>query len=100
MSRLIERHHNGISDGKVIALGAERGENTGSSVVDGSHNEQRDNADRKEYDALGNQNGQQIRPVDGLPVELDERQENERRQGERTDERVQSFGLVVRDDFG
>lgn len=99
MRSLVQRHQNRIADGEIIALRAERGQNTGAAVVDGSRDQQRDDADGKEDDAFGDEDGQQKGPVDGAPVQLDQREEDERWQRKCADKCVEAFGLLVGDDF-
>ena len=87
-----------ITDGEIIALGAEDGQQPCPPIVDRTGDQQRDDGHRQEHDRLRDQYRQQKVPVHRAPVQLRQGEKDHRRQRERADERVQPFRFKVADD--
>lgn len=89
----------GITNGKVIALRAEDGHQSRPGVVQWSRDEQTNDEHSKEDERLRDQHGQQKGPVDFVPVELHQRQKDQRWQREGANKCGQSFCFRIANDL-
>lgn len=85
----------GITNGKVIALRAEDGHQSSSGVVQWSRDEQTNDEHSKEDERLRDQHGQQKGPVDFVPVELHQREKDQRWQREGANKCGQSLSFRI-----
>jgi len=89
----------GVADGEVVALGAENGHQSSTGVIQGPGNQQRNEKHGEEDHRLGDEHGQEEAPVHRVPVELHQRQEDQRGQGKGAHEGAQTLGFRIANDL-
>lgn len=89
----------GITNCKVIALRAEDRHQSRSGVVQWSRDEQTNDEHSKEDKRLRDQHGQQKGPVDFVPIELHQRQKDQRWQRKGANKCGQSFSFRIANDL-
>lgn len=98
MNFAVERIDYWIADGEVIALCTEDSEDARFSKVQWSNYEEAREHDREENHCLADEDGEQELPVDSLPFQLGQREEDERRQRKRSNISVEAPCTLISDD--
>ena len=92
----VQSHDDGITQGKVVTLRAEYGQQSRFGHVHRTRDYEADDEDGEENDRFGQEDRQEEHPVDRIEIERGHWGENHRRQGKSAHEGIQTLGFDFR----